>query len=229
MNRDQLESFVRKVVNENLGVDSASAAGDEGAPRSFAAEEDVLDAREAGVLVVCPDAIVTPLARETAERLGVELLEREEAEAGSPDGPVVALGADHGGVALKDALRGFLEGEGWNVLDLGTHGTDPVDYPDFAHKVAEAVAHGAARFGVIVDGVGVGSCMAANKHRGVRAALGAGILEVTNAREHNDANVLCLGGRTIGDMQAKAVLRVFLTTEHAGGRHARRVEKIEQG
>ena len=90
-----------------------------------------------------------------------------------------------------------------------------------------AVARGEATFGIVVDGVGVGSCMAANRHAGVRAALGAGILEVTNAREHNDANVLCLGGRTMGDLQARAMVTVFLMTEHAGGRHARRVRKIE--
>lgn len=223
MDRDCLESLVREVLRQNLDT----AEGD-GAPAAFVSEREVMQARGAGVLPVSPRAIVTPLARETADRYGIQLVEREPTtEPDAPTRSVVALGADHGGVELKDALKAFLETEGWPVLDLGTHGKEAVDYPDFAHKVAGAVARREAAFGIIVDGVGVGSCMAANRHSGVRAALGAGILEVTNAREHNDANVLCLGGRTMGDLQARAMVNVFLNTEHAGGRHARRVQKIE--
>ncbi|MAG57244.1 MAG: ribose-5-phosphate isomerase [Planctomycetes bacterium] len=138
------------------------------------------------------------------------------------------MGSDHGGYDMKELLKGFLESEGgYRVVDLGTHAKEPVDYPDFAHKVATAVARGEATFGIVVDGVGVGSCMAANKHAGIRAATGDGILQVTNAREHNDANVLCLGGRTTGDLLARALVMVFLTTAFGGGRHARRVGKIE--
>ena len=225
MRREQLESLVRQVLHDNLDTPGA-----EPGPCPFVSEREVLEARESGVLKITADAIVTPLGRDTADRIGVALVMPSTEHGETPSSqPVVALGADHGGVALKDILKADLEAAGWPTLDLGTHGTEPVDYPDFAHKVASAVANGEARFGIVVDGVGVGSCMAANKHDGVRAALGAGILEVTNAREHNDANVLCLGGRTMGDMQAQAMARVFLTTEHAGGRHARRVRKIERG
>jgi len=222
VDRGRLENLVREVLRKNL-----DAPVSEGPACVFVSEREVMDAREAGVLSVAPGAIVTPLARDTAARYGVTFVEGQQPEPRSPRKPVVALGADHGGVALKDGLKAFLEGEGWPALDLGTQGEEPVDYPDFAHKVAGAVARGEATFGIVVDGVGVGSCMAANRHPGIRAALGAGILEVTNAREHNDANVLCLGGRTMGDLQARAMVTVFLTTEHAGGRHARRVRKIE--
>jgi ribose 5-phosphate isomerase B len=222
MDRGRLESLVREVLSKNL-----DAPGKSGAACAFVSEREVMEAREAGVLEVTPEAIVTPLARDAADRYGVRFVGEQRAEAGTPGKSVVALGADHGGVVLKDELKAFLEREGWPALDLGTHGEESVDYPDFAHKVAGAVVRGEATFGIVVDGVGVGSCMAANRHPGVRAVLGAGILEVTNAREHNDANVLCLGGRTMGDLQARAMVTVFLTTEHAGGRHARRVRKIE--
>ena len=252
MDRRRIEALVREVLARHLDAAEGSAslaASSAGAPSTmdasvdFVAERDIMAARGQGSLNLTSDAIVTPLARETAERYGVELVRSSpseqasvehasaDSEAAAPcaveERGVIALGADHGGVALKDALRGFLEAEGWRPLDFGTHGTDAVDYPDFAHKVAGAVARGEARFGILVDGVGVGSCMAANRHQGVRAALGAGILEVTNAREHNDANVLCLGGRTMGDLLARAMTTVFLTTPHAGGRHGRRVQKIE--
>ncbi|MEE2713867.1 MAG: RpiB/LacA/LacB family sugar-phosphate isomerase [Planctomycetota bacterium] len=222
MDRGRIESLVRAVLRKNLG-----APGDGGPALAFVSEREVMDARAAGTLIVAPGAIVTPLARDAAASYGVTFVEPGNGESDSPRKPVVALGADHGGVVLKDGLKAYLEREGWPALDLGTHGEEPVDYPDFAHKVAGAVARGEATFGIVVDGVGVGSCMAANRHAGVRAALGAGILEVTNAREHNDANVLCLGGRTMGDLQARAMVTVFLMTEHAGGRHARRVRKIE--
>lgn len=228
---------------DEAGIASPATATEVGL--EFVGERDVLAVRDRKRLAITEGAIVTPLARDTADRYAVELVvvaraaptaaaeapaegARAEESACAPiERGVVALGADHGGVAMKDALREFLESEGWRPLDFGTHGPESVDYPDYAHKVAGAVARGEARFGIVVDGVGVGSCMAANRHRGVRAALGAGILEVTNAREHNDANVLCLGGRTMGDLQARAMTSVFLTTPHAGGRHARRVRKIE--
>ena len=115
------------------------------------------------------------------------------------------------------------------MIDFGTHSKDAVDYPDLAHQVAGSVGRGEAWRGIIIDGVGVGSAMAANRHPGVRAAALSGIIEVINAREHNDANVLCLGGRMIGDLLARALTVTFLNTSFGGGRHARRVQKIEIG
>jgi RpiB/LacA/LacB family sugar-phosphate isomerase len=149
---------------------------------------------------------------------------------GSPfpvPGLSIALGADHGGVALKDAIAARLKELGHTVTDYGTTGTAAVDYPDFAIAVARAVATAQARFGIMVDGAGIGSCMAANKIRGVRAAMCYDVTTAANAREHNNANVLTLGGGLLGPRLALAVVETFLSTEFAGGRHAGRVAKID--
>ena len=139
----------------------------------------------------------------------------------------VALGADHGGFALKEILRRAISEElGWQVHDCGTHSADAVDYPDFAAAVAREVASGRAARGIVVDTAGIGSCMAANKVAGVRCALCHDDTTVLNAREHNDANVLALGSRIVHRGAAVRMVRLFLTTEFAGGRHQRRVQKI---
>ncbi len=139
----------------------------------------------------------------------------------------VGIGADHGGVALKDTIAKHLRELGHSVVDHGTTGTDPVDYPDFALAIAREVAAGAAQFGIMVDGAGIGSCMVANKVRGVRAAMCYDVTTAGNAREHNNANVLTLGGGLIGARLGLEIVEKFLSTEFAGGRHARRVEKID--
>ena len=141
--------------------------------------------------------------------------------------PTIALGADHGGVAMKAAIAEHLRAGGFPVTDLGTNSTDPVDYPDFAVAVARAVASKKAAFGIMVDGAGIGSCMAANKVAGARAAMCYDVTTASNAREHNGANVLTLGGGLVGMRLALAIVDVFLATPFAGGRHARRVEKID--
>ena len=139
---------------------------------------------------------------------------------------VVALGADHGGYELKEALRAHLEGEGYGVIDCGTDSTASVDYPDYAYAVAQHVSSGRAWRGIVVDGAGIGSCMAANKVPGVRAALCYDQATAVNSREHNDANVLTLGAGLIGENLAKQIVKTWLTTEFGGGRHGRRVDKI---
>lgn len=139
---------------------------------------------------------------------------------------VVAIGTDHGGVALKESLKQDLLDNNYDVIDVGTHTTDSVDYPDFAQKVAELVASGQAWRGVMVDGAGIGSCMAANKVPGVRASLCYDYATAVNSREHNNANVLTLGAGLIGTNLAKQILNTWLSTEFGGGRHARRVDKI---
>ena len=156
---------------------------------------------------------------------------RAPAEAAPPAAPalprrVVALGADHGGFPLKEHLKAPLGELGYDVLDLGTAGTEAVDYPDFAVAVARAVVEGRAWRGIMVDGAGIGSSMAANKIAGVRAALCYDLTTAQNAREHNDANVLTLGGTLIGTRLAVDIVRTFLATEFGGGRHAKRVNKI---
>lgn len=139
---------------------------------------------------------------------------------------VVAIGTDHGGVELKKVLIQEISHMGFKIMDCGTNTSDPVDYPDIALAVAQQVAQGAAWRGVVIDGAGIGSCMAANKVPGVRAALCYDYATAVNSREHNDANVLTLGAGLIGVNLAKQVLKTWLTTEFGGGRHVRRVDKI---
>ena len=138
----------------------------------------------------------------------------------------IAIGADHGGSALKDTIGKMLTEAGFAVQDCGTHGSDPVDYPDIAHAVARLVADGTCRWGIILDGAGIGSCMVANKVPGIRAALCHDLSSARNSREHNHANVLTLGARFIGEGLAIEIVRAWLGTEWAPGRHAARVEKI---
>jgi len=139
---------------------------------------------------------------------------------------VVAIGTDHGGVDLKEILKKDLAENGYEVIDIGTHTKDSVDYPDIALSVAQLVAQGKAWRGVVIDGAGIGSCMAANKVPGVRAAMCYDYATAVNSREHNNANVLTLGAGLIGINLAKQILNTWLTTEFGGGRHARRVDKI---
>lgn len=139
---------------------------------------------------------------------------------------VVALGADHGGFALKEMLKEFVSGLGCSIIDCGTHSTEAVDYPDVAYAVAKLVSAGEAQCGIVVDGAGIGSAMAANKVPGVRAALCYDYATAVNSREHNDANVLTLGAGLIGVNLAKQIVHTWLTTPFGGGRHQKRVNKI---
>jgi ribose 5-phosphate isomerase B len=138
----------------------------------------------------------------------------------------VAIAADHAGYELKAALLPVLEELGLRVLDLGTNGRESVDYPDFADAVADALESGRATRGVLICGTGIGISIAANRHRFVRAALCHDGLTARLARQHNDANVLVLGGRLIGIETAKDCLTSFMGTPFEGGRHARRVAKL---
>ena len=138
----------------------------------------------------------------------------------------VALGADHAGLELKEALKAWLIDAGCQVLDFGTHGPDSVDYPDYALQVAEAVTVGKVERGVLVCGTGIGMTIAANKVPGIRAALCGDVFTARMSREHNDANVLALAGRLTGRETGLEILRAWLDTPFAGGRHARRVDKI---
>lgn len=140
---------------------------------------------------------------------------------------VVAIGADHGGFELKEALKPDLTALGFEIHDVGTHSKEAVDYPDFAHAVAQAVGGGKAWRGIMIDGAGIGSCIVANKVPGVRAGMAYDISSANNSREHNDANVLTLGAGLIGVSLAKQIVKTWLTTEFAGGRHAPRVDKIK--
>lgn len=162
------------------------------------------------------------------EQIVRQVIARVLAERQSATRPsqTIAIGADHGGFALKTDLVAYLRELGYTVNDCGTFSTDPVDYPDIAYAVAKLVSDGAAARGIIIDGAGIGSAMVANKVPGVRAALCYDLSTARNAREHNDANVLTLGARLIGAGLARDIVKVFLETECVEDRHQKRVAKI---
>ena len=139
---------------------------------------------------------------------------------------IVAIGADHGGFELKEALKSDITTLGLDVLDVGTNSKDAVDYPDFAHAVGQSVSSGKAWRGIMIDGAGIGSCIVANKVPGVRAGMAYDVSSANNSREHNDTNVLTLGAGLIGLALAKQIVKVWLTTDFGGGRHSPRVDKI---
>jgi ribose 5-phosphate isomerase B len=139
---------------------------------------------------------------------------------------MIALGADHAGWQLKEEIKAWLLERNVELMDFGTHSPDPVDYPDYAGQVAEAVAGGKAERGVLVCGTGIGMAMTANKVPGVRAAFCPDLFTARMSREHNDANVLALGGRLTGRELALEILEMWLQAAFQGGRHARRVGKL---
>lgn len=140
---------------------------------------------------------------------------------------VVAVGADHAGFALKEDLKACLKEQGYEVRDLGTDSLESVDYPDFAARVAGAVASGEVPWGLLVCGTGIGMAITANKIPGVRAACCADPFSARMARAHNDANVLTMGGRVVGPGLAREIVKAWLEGRFEGGRHARRTAKIE--
>lgn len=186
------------------------------------------DIPDGGELKILAGSIVTPSAREAAAARGVRIVEVSDDQLSvmAPPAKTIAIGADHGGFALKEALKPLLESLGLTPRDVGVYEEKPADYPDLALKVAELVASGAAARGVAIDGAGIGSCIAANKVPGVRAALCYDKASARNSREHNDSNVLTLGARLLTQTQAEDVLRTWLETRFAGGRHQGRVQKI---
>lgn len=152
---------------------------------------------------------------------------RQSSAGAEPMGPI-ALGADHGGYALKQRLVAHLGDQGFTVVDCGTHGTESVDYPDFAHDVARRVSMGECSLGIMIDGAGIGSSMVANKVPGVRAALCYDISSARNSREHNHANVLTLGAGLVGEDLARQIVDVWIATPVGEGRHARRAGMIDE-
>src|ERR1700682_335292 len=140
----------------------------------------------------------------------------------------IAIGADHGGFLLKEQVRARLAESGHEVVDFGTHSAESCDYPDYAQSVGHAVAQGNVERGILVCSTGIGMAMAANKVAGVRAAPAQSEDEVRMTREHNEDNVITLGARYLDESRARDLIHIFLETEFAGGRHARRIAKISQ-
>ncbi len=140
----------------------------------------------------------------------------------------VYIGSDHAGFAMKEVLKAFLQEQGYTVHDVGVFSEEPADYPDVAHALTQQLSAHPEAFGILICGTGIGMCIAANKRRGIRAAHASEPVSARLAREHNDANVLCLGARIVGIEMAKAIVLTFLTTPFSGeARHRTRVHKLE--
>lgn len=182
--------------------------------------EDVTAVGRGGELRVKPGTVITDWAREIAHSRGVKIIETDGAAR-----VALALGSDHGGFALKEALKARLL-ETFVVRDVGAHGPDAVDYPDFAAAVGRLVATSQCDFGIMIDAAGIGSAMAANKIRGVRAAMCNDEAAAKNAREHNDANVMTLGAKLVDADRALALVQLFVSGKCVEDRHKRRVAKI---
>ena len=173
------------------------------------------------------DAVWTPSARDLARERGIRVTEAAVDDLPKPAADlIVCIGSDHGGFRMKEFLKAVVESLRLTVHDVGVYDEKPVDYPDIAEQVAGCVASGQAARGIIVDGAGIGSAMVANKIPGIRAALCYDKASARNSREHNNANILTLGGRLLTGSQAEEVVRTWLATPFAGGRHQARIDKI---
>ncbi len=193
--------------------------------------EDIRAVPAGGVLPVPPEAIITDMAREVAQAHQVTLVPAQQVFGLNSNGGglVVAIGSDHGhSFPLKEVLKPYLVELGYTALDCGAYTPDAVDYPDIAYAVAQQVANGTAWRGIVIDAAGIGSCMVANKVPGIRAALCYNEAMARNSREHNNANVLTLGAGMIGLNLARLIVAAWLQTDFGGGRHQRRVDKIDQ-
>jgi ribose 5-phosphate isomerase B len=188
-------------------------------------EADVRDVPIGARLLIREGAIITPSAQDLIRAREIDIHYRTgRAAAGKQR--LIAIGADHGGYEMKEELKRLLDELGYRYRDFGTFSTDAVDYPDFAHNVARAVAGGACDLGIVIDGAGIGSCMAANKVPGIRAAMCYDEATARNSREHNYANVLTLGGRMIPPDKMRDIVQTWLATPEGEERHGKRVAKI---
>lgn len=240
--REKVRALVREVlksvppepepsVTEHVIVNSLKAQAAKEWDRDESAKtlltEDDLRGLEAGSrLRVSANVKFTPLAHDIIADKGLILISKESRDIGLKVRSV-AIGADHGGFPMKEQLKGWLGEIGLQVRDFGTNSTDAVDYPDFAHAVAKAVSGRQCDAGILIDGAGIGSAMAANKVPGVRAAACYSTALAKNSREHNGANILTLGSGQVSLEDAKAIIQAFVTTEISEDRHKHRVGKID--
>ena len=227
--------MVREAMRRSLGgVQGGGAPGESSAPqapvidesaRDVITEADVRDIPASAALLIREDAIITPAALDLIRERSVEIRHRSRRSAVGLH-RLIAIGADHGGYQVKERVKKLLDELGYRHRDFGTFSEDAVDYPDFAHAVAQAVANGRCDLGIMVDGAGIGSCMTANKVPGVRAAMCYDAATARNSREHNFANVLTLGGRMLSTEMIAEIVNVWLSTPEGDPRHGRRVAKI---
>ncbi|HEY3581155.1 MAG TPA: ribose 5-phosphate isomerase B [Pyrinomonadaceae bacterium] len=246
--RDRIRALVRDVL-EKAGPGSESTAASESTPTRFVntvpetetsssgvtrdesaksviTEDDVRGLGDGAVLRIGEDARLTPLAADIIKERNIQLV-RRNSRRGSKASKLIAVGSDHGGFKMKEELKALLGQLGHKVQDFGTDSEEAVDYPDFAHAVARAVAEGNSDLGIIIDGAGVGSAMTANKVPGVRAAACYSVAVAKNSREHNGANVLTLGSKTISSAEMRDIVTAWLSTDLTEDRHRKRVAKID--
>jgi ribose 5-phosphate isomerase B len=227
-NRDAIRSLVREAVRRQVGGSADGAPAPElvdESVKTVITEADVRDLAAGAALLVRQEAILTPAAQDLIRERGIEV-RRRAARVGSGARRIVAVASDHGGFTMKERLKRHLDQLGHVPRDFGTFSDEAVDYPDYAHAVAKAVADGACDLGIVIDGAGIGSCMTANKVPGVRAAMCYDAATARNSREHNYANVLTLGGKMISDDAMREIVAVWLATPEGEDRHGRRVAKI---
>lgn len=216
-------------LRPSSGANARGAVPERGRGPELVTQRSLEGTPDGGRYLVPRGAIITDLAREEAWRRRIVLLAPGANIASiRADGRLrVVLGSDHGGFLLKLAAVEWVREFGHMAFDLGTHDENSVDYPDFAAAVAEAVSEGRADLGISIDAAGIGSAVVANKVPGVRAAMCHNLANAKNAREHNHANVLTLGGKTVSPKDAREIVRVFLATSEGNERHATRVRKID--
>ena len=247
--RDRIRALVRDVLDKTISSDTESGSSDLSPPSRFIdlapqsspaenknirdesgkmviTEDDVRGLEQGAALRIAESARLTPLAADLINERKIEIIRRVPRR-GSKTSRMIAVGADHGGFKMKEELKAFLIEAGHRVHDFGTVSEDAVDYPDFAHAVARAVADGSAELGIIIDGAGVGSAITANKIPGVRAAACYTTALARNSREHNDANVLTLGSKTVTSSEMREIVNAWLSAEISEDRHRKRVSKIE--
>jgi len=238
--RDRIRALVRDVLEKaapettptrfvntipETETQTAGVTRDESS-KSVITEDDVHGLDQGAVLRIGEDARLTPLAADIVRERNIKIV-RRNSRRGSKASKLIAVGADHGGFKMKEELKALLGQLGHRVQDFGTDSEEAVDYPDFAHAVACAVANGSSDLGIIIDGAGVGSAMTANKVPGVRAAACYSVAVARNSREHNDANVLTLGSKTISSGEMRDIVTAWLATEITEDRHRKRVAKID--
>jgi len=246
--RDRIRALVRDVLDKSLPadalppqsapesatrfVDTLPAAESQTAnmrdesSKSVITEDDVRDLPEGTKLRIAEGARLTALASDIVSAKRIEIVKRTPRR-GPKTSRLIAVGADHGGYKMKEELKALLVELGHQVHDFGTNSEDPVDYPDLAYAVARSVSEGTSELGIVIDGAGVGSAMTANKVPGVRAAACYSVAVARNSREHNGANVLSLGSKTISSKEMREIVQAWLATEITEERHLKRVGKID--
>lgn len=220
------ETFPQRVVVNSLKDEIGKEFDRDESAKSLLTEDDLRGLDAGAKLRVSENAKFTALAEDIIKEKNIVLIKKSDRR-GSNKIQSIAIGADHGGFPFKEQLKEFLEKSGYRVFDFGTNSTDAVDYPDFAHAVAKAVSEKSADVGIVIDGAGIGSAIAANKVPNVRAAACYSIALAENSRRHNGANVLTLGSGQNSFNQIKEIVEAFLKTDLTEDRHKKRVGKID--